>query len=264
MENAGQPSPSAARVRVEQRGAVARLAINRPPHNILDRETIRELRLRFEEIAGAGSSRLIELRGAGEQAFSAGADIRDHFPDRAAAMLREFHALIRALLHSPLPVVAAVRGHCLGGGMELAMASDFVIASEEARFGQPEIKVGAYPPVAAALLPRIIGEKRAAEMILTGEIIPAAQARAWGLVNQTASMMDFEAAVEAFEKRLLEQSPAILPLARRALRAGARDNYEAALRESERIYLEELLHQPDAQEGLQAFLEKRRPQWGGL
>lgn len=250
-------------VLLERQDAVARLVINRPPLNILDIETIRELRAKLGAAMDETGVRLVELRGAGEKAFSAGAEIRDHFPERAPEMLREFHALIRAVLYAPRPTLAVVRGHCLGGGMELAVACDFILASAEARFGQPEIKVGAFPPVAAALLPRLIPEKRALEIILTGESLTAEEAWRLGLVNRSVGSEDLEGMVTEFSRSILAQSPRVLELARKAARLGSRESFESALRESERIYLEELLATEDAVEGLRAFMAKRRPDWKG-
>ncbi len=240
---------------------MARLVINRPPLNILDLETIRQMRAEMEAAVGTTGVRLIEIRGAGAKAFSAGTDIRDHFPHRAPEMLREFHALIRAVLYAPCPVLAVVRGHCLGGGAELALACDFIVASADARFGQPEIKLGAFPPVAAALLPRLIAEKRALEIIMTGEALTAAEACRLGLVNRVAPAGGLEKEVKRFSSGVLNKSSRVLALARKAARLGSRECFESALRQSERIYLEELLPSEDAVEGLRAFLEKRPPNW---
>lgn len=258
-----QETEAAENVRVERRGAVARLIINRPPLNILDLAALVELNLKLKAAAEDSALRLIEIRGAGDRAFSAGTEIRDHLPERAPEMLREFHALIRAVLFAPRPTLALVRGHCLGGGMELAMACDFVFASTDARFGLPEIKLGAFPPAAAALLPRLIPEKKALEMILTGETIAAEEARQLGLVTRIAPPEKWEAEIEMFTNALLSQSPHVVALARKATRLGAREAFESALREAERIYIEELLPSEDAAEGLRAYLEKRPPVWRG-
>lgn len=254
---------AAASILVERRGGVARVIINRPPLNILNIETIRTLNRQLNELFSEPAIQLIEIGGAGEKAFSTGNDIREHFPDRAPAMLQEFHALIRAALYAPRPTVAVVRGHCLGGGMELALACDFILASDDARFGQPEIKLGAFPPVAAALLPRLLPGKRALEMVLTGESITANQALQLGLVNRVVASPHLDSAAREFSDVLLNQSPLVLGLARKAARLGSRQTFESALRETERIYLNELLPSQDATEGLQAFLEKRPPRWGG-
>lgn len=246
---------------VERRGRAARLVINRPPLNILDLGSLRELRATLAHMLKDSSVQLVEFSGAGEKAFCAGTDIRDHVPDRAPELLREFHGVIREVLGSRCPTLAIIRGHCLGGGMELAMACDFILAASGARFGQPEIKVGAFPPIAAVLLPKLIPEKKALEMILTGESIAADEALRLGLVNRVAAEGALEGKVRKFSNLLLAQSPAILALARKTTRLGSRQAFEAALREAERIYLEELLPAEDALEGVNAFLEKRPPKW---
>lgn len=246
---------------VESRPHAARLVINRPPLNILNIASLREFRATLESVLKGSSVRLVELSGAGERAFCAGTDIRDHVPERAPELLREFHDLIREVLGARCPTVAIVRGHCLGGGMELAMACDFILAATGARFGQPEIKVGAIPPVASVLLPKLIPEKRALEMILTGESISAEEAFQLGLVNRVAPEAKLEREAEIFSDLLLAQSPAIVALARKTARLPSRQAFEFALRETERIYLEELLPTADAAEGIQAFVEKRLPKW---
>jgi cyclohexa-1,5-dienecarbonyl-CoA hydratase len=252
---------AAEKVRVERRGGVARLVISRPPLNILDLAALRELNDKLRAAAGDSAVRLIEIRGAGDKAFSAGTEIRDHLPERAPEMLGDFHALIRAVLHGSCPTLAVVRGHCLGGGMELALACDFIFASKDARFGLPEIKLGAFPPVAAALLPQLISDKKALEMILTGEAVSADEAWRLGLLNRVAPAEALDAEAEEFSNVLLFQSPLVLALARKATRLGPREAVESALREAERIYLEELLPSDDAVEGLRAYLEKRPPVW---
>jgi cyclohexa-1,5-dienecarbonyl-CoA hydratase len=252
---------SPARVLTERSGPVTRLVINRPPLNILDLNTIRELNSSLGDAFKGEGVRLVEIRGAGDKAFSAGVDVRDHLPDRAPEMLPKFHSLIRAVLYAPCPVLAVVRGHCLGGGMELAMSCDFIVASDDARFGQPEIKLGAFPPVATVLLSRLIPEKKALEIILTGEPIAAEEARRLGLVNRVVGSAELEHEVETFSGLLLAQSAQVTMLARKAARLALRATLENALRESERIYLEHLLATEDASEGLRAFLEKRPPVW---
>jgi cyclohexa-1,5-dienecarbonyl-CoA hydratase len=256
-----ETATSPVRVLTERNGPVTRLVINRPPLNILDLDTIRELNSGLAAAFQEEGVRLVEIRGAGEKAFSAGVDVRDHLPDRAPEMLSEFHALIRAVLYAPCPVLAVVSGHCLGGGMELAISCDFIVASDDARFGQPEVKVGAFPPVAAVLLSRLIPEKKALEMILTGEPIAAEQAERLGLVNRMVSLAELEDEVARFSALLLAQSAKVTMLARKATRLAPRATLESALRESERIYLEHLLPTEDASEGLRAFLEKRPPVW---
>ncbi len=249
------------RILVEHRGPAARLVINRPPLNILDLASLPELRRALSAALNDPGVRLVEFTGTGDKAFCAGTDIRDHTPERAPEMLKEFHGLVREVLGARCPTVAIVRGHCLGGGMELALSCDFILASSTARFAQPEIKVGAIPPVAAILLPRLIPEKKALEMILTGEPITGEEALRLGLVNRAVPDAALEERAQEFSGQLLAQSPAILTLARKTARLESRQAFEAALRETERIYLEELIHTEDATEGIQAFLEKRPPKW---
>jgi cyclohexa-1,5-dienecarbonyl-CoA hydratase len=147
--------------------------------------------------------------------------------------------------------------------LELALACDFIFASQDARFGQPEIQVAAIPPVAAVLLPQPVGAKKALEMILSGETLGAAEALEWGLANAVAPPEELETRVDEFSQKILGQSPRVLELARRAARAAWRPAFESALREAERTYLEELLRTDDAVEGLRAFIEKRPPRWKG-
>jgi cyclohexa-1,5-dienecarbonyl-CoA hydratase len=258
METTGEV---AACILSEKKGAVARLVINRPPLNILDLDTIGQLNSQLGAACKAEGVRLVEIRGAGERAFSAGVNVRDHLQDRAPQMLREFHSLIRAVLYAPCLVLAVVRGHCLGGGMELALACDFILASDDARFGQPEIKVGAFPPLAVVLLPRLIPEKKALELILTGEPITAEEGQRLGLVNRVVRSAELESEVSRFSGLLLAQSASVTMLARKAARLAPQAPLESALRESERIYLEHLLSTEDVSEGLRAFLEKRPPVW---
>ena len=244
----------------ESWGPVARIILNRPPLNVFDLSTIERVRESLAAAVNQGAP-LIEICGAGDAAFSAGVEIRDHLPECAPDMLREFHGLIRSVLDAPVPVIAVVQGHCLGGGLELALAADFVVASEDATFGQPEIKVGCFAPVASVLLPRLIPEKKALELLLIGKSISAAEAERLGLVNRVAPAAKLEEELAGFRAELLTHSPAVLALARKAARLGSRALFEAALRECERIYLDELLATEDAIEGLRAFLEKRPPEW---
>jgi len=252
---------AAENILVEHQGAVVHLVIDRPPLNILHLDTIRELNLRLVAAFKEDGVRLVEIRGAGEKAFSAGVEVRDHLPDRAPEMLREFRALIRSVLYAPCLVLAVVRGYCLGGGMELAMACDFIVATEDARFGQPEVKVGAFPPVAAVMLPRLIPEKKALELILSGEPITAEQAEQLGLVNRVVAAGELESEAATFSRLLLAQSAQVTMLARKAARLMPLAMLESSLREAERIYIEQLIPTEDASEGLRAFLEKRAPVW---
>lgn len=228
---------------IEHEGRLARITLDRPPLNILDLEHLGRLVGALER-ARRCAIVLIEASEAAT-AFSAGNDIKDHTKESAPRMLELFHRAIGVLAGLDGVVVADVRGDALGGGCELLAACDLVYADERARFGQPEIDVGCFPPVAAVHLPRRIGWTRAAHLILTGERIDARTAMAWGLVT---------ALREPPLERLLDKSAAVLRFAKRAMRC---DGVE----QTERLYIEELLNHPDCEEGVRAFLEKRDPGW---
>jgi cyclohexa-1,5-dienecarbonyl-CoA hydratase len=176
-------------------------------------------------------------------------------------MLESFHDIFRAREELALPAVAVVDGAALGGGCELVVACDIVIASERARFGQPEINLGVFPPVAALLLPRVIGEKRARELILTGELIDAPEALRLGLVNYVVPHAQLTQKTEEILSRLRELSAPALELTRRALDVGRGWSFKEVLDRVENLYLNELMKTEDAQEGVRAFMEKRKPVW---
>lgn len=250
-------------VQVERAGAVACLTLNRPPVNVLDIPALQELNAALEALPGPPQVRFLVFRGAGEKAFSAGVEVRDHTPDRVAEMLGVFHRVFRKLWRADWVSVAAVHGHCLGGGMELAVACDFVMATHTARFAQPEIKLACFPPVAAILLPALLGPRRALDLILTGRALSAEQAHALGLVTEVVGEGELDAAVARLLATLAELSPAALPLARRAVLRAAGLDFERALDEMEKLYLDTLMKTEDAAEGIRAFIERRKPVWTG-
>jgi cyclohexa-1,5-dienecarbonyl-CoA hydratase len=238
-----------------------RITLADPPLHILDIALLGELR---EAIAGVRPDRhCLILDARGEKAFSAGASVQDHLGDRVAAMLGAFHDCFRMLARLDLVTVALVRGVALGGGCELALACDFVLASDRARFGQPEINLGVFPPVAAWQLSRQTSPRRGLELLLTGDPIDAATAERLGLVNAVFPLPDFEAKSNEWLDRLYRQSASSLRLAKRAFRLAQADDFEARLSAVERLYLDELMHTSDANEGLNAFMEKRKPAWSG-
>lgn len=249
-----------ATVRVERDGRVATLWIDRPPLNVLDLATLEALGRAVGALADT-PPQVLQVRGAGERAFSAGVAVEDHTPERIHPMLASFHGALRALRALPSVNVAVVQGHCLGGGMELAAACDLVLAGDGARFGQPEIELGCYPPYAAALYPALLGAKRTYDLLLTGRTIDAAAAHGMGFVSRLVPAAELEAAAASLVAELTAHSAAVTRLTKKAIRAGEGDAFEIALAECERIYLDELAATTDMEEGLTAFLEKRPPDW---
>src|SRR6185369_5895836 len=180
------------------------------------------------------------ISGAGERAFSAGVDVADHAPGKIETMLEKFHHVILRIRKSDCVSIAAIHGHTLGGGAELAMMCDFIIAADDAKLGQPEISLGCYPPVAVAYLPGAIGFHKASEMILLGESVTAAEAERLGIVNKVVPRADLIDAVDGYVDKLLTKSSAILALAKRALREGTGHHFEQALDRAHELYLREL------------------------
>jgi cyclohexa-1,5-dienecarbonyl-CoA hydratase len=245
-------------VRVEDRDGARFVTLARPPLNVLDLATIRQLHAALAPLTDRRDLKAVVLRSAIDGAFSAGVDVEDHLPGRAPEMLETFHEVFRLLDTLPQATLAAVDGVCLGGGCELAVFCDVVLATSRSRFGQPEIDVGCFPPVATAILPRLVG-RAAYELILGGAPIPAAEAARIGLINRVVDDLDREVGVCV--ERLTGKSAAVLALARKALRQGDGRSWRDALRHSEDVYRRELLATADAEEGVRAFLERRTPRW---
>ena len=241
---------------------VARITFARPPLNILNLVMMREVGAALNECADRRELAAIVFDAAeGTRAFSAGVAVEDHVADAVYKMLDCFHAIFRSLQQISKPTVALVDGPALGGGCEIVAACDIVLASERARFGQPEIKLGVFPPIAAVLLPRIVGEKKAREMILLGEIVDAREALRLGLVNQVIPSGELHEQGEALLAKLRELSGVSLQFTRAALDLGRKGDFESALTEVENLYLNELMKTEDATEGVQSFMEKRKPEW---
>jgi cyclohexa-1,5-dienecarbonyl-CoA hydratase len=240
----------------------ATLTLAKPPLHVLDLEGIGAMTRALESIGARSDVSVLVVAAEGEKAFSAGVEVRDHLPDRLDEMIDSFHLLCRTLVEIDAVTVAAVRGAALGGGMELAACCDLILAAKEASFGQPEIELGCFPPLGAALYPSLFGAKRANEIVLLGERFTAEEAKVIGLVNKVVPRTELDSAVDEIVSKLASKSPAVLRLAKRALRAAAERSLES-LPEIESLYREELAATEDMLEGLQAFLEKRKPVWRG-
>ncbi len=239
---------------------IAEIVLNNPPLNILTRDMMHWLREDLAGLRDEGSLRVLILRAEGKH-FSAGADVGEHLPPEYEAMIPEFIETIGAIDSFPLPVIAAVRGRCLGGGFELIQPADFTVASEQAQFGQPEIMLGVLPPAACALLPQICPPSIAAEIVLTGDTIDAAQAAQVGLVWQVVADDEVESTAMELARRMARHSGAALRNAKRALREATAQTRAHALHKAGRIYVDELMQTRDAVEGLTAFTEKRKAEW---
>ena len=251
-----------ASVRWVEENGVATVWLERPPLNILDLALTTALRDELVRLA-AVPPRALVLRAAGERAFSAGVDIADHEPERVPQMLEVFHAVLRSLWSFPAPVIVVVHAPALGGGAELALFNDFVVAGERATFAFPEISLGCFPPVALAGLAALIGAPRAKDLILTGRELDARAAHALGLVAEVVAAGAEDLALATLLARLLDKSAAVLNLTLETLRAQHVPPMVAALQQVESLYLDKLVKLDDCREGVRAFLAKRPPIWKG-
>jgi cyclohexa-1,5-dienecarbonyl-CoA hydratase len=247
------------RCRIEDR--VARITFARPPLNVFNIEMMREIAKALAECNQRELVAIVFDADKNCRAFSAGVAVEDHVQDTIFQMLDAFHSIFRLLEQVAKPTIALIDGAALGGGCELVAACDIVIASDRSRFGQPEIKLGVFPPVAAILLPLVIGEKRARELILTGEIIDAVEAGRLGLCNHIVPGAHLEPKLNEVLAKLREMSGTSLSYARQSLDLGRGRSIEDLLSEQENIYLHELMKTQDANEGVKAFMEKRKATW---
>jgi cyclohexa-1,5-dienecarbonyl-CoA hydratase len=246
-------------VRLEKDGTLLRLRLSRPKANIVDAAMIAALRAALGEHLPSARLRAVLLDAEGPH-FSFGASVEEHLPESCAQMLRDLHALILLMLSSPVAILVAVRGQCLGGGLEVAAAGHLIFAAPGAMLGQPEMKLGVFAPAASCLLPERIGQSRAEDLLLSGRSIDASEAHRIGLVNVIAD--DPEAAALAwFDEHLAPKSASSLRFAVQAARAGFRERVAEKIARVERLYLEELMATRDAVEGLTAFIAKRPPKW---
>jgi len=248
-------------IHVRTEGRTSWITLERPPLNILDIAMMHQLSSLLRDITV--NSDFVVFQGAGEKCFSAGAEVRDHMPDRVREMLTAFHGIFRQLWRADCVTIAAVHGHCLGGGCELATFCDFVIAEESAKFGQPEIKLGCFPPVALVTFPNLIGARAAMDLILTGRAIGAREAKELGLVTRVVPDGGLDEAVNCLLDELHKLSPLVLCMLRRALWRDTGIEFEKLLHEGEELYLNELVKTEDMNEGIRSFMEKRAPAWKG-
>jgi enoyl-CoA hydratase/carnithine racemase len=251
-------------IRVARAGAVVRCTLSRPPLNLLEPELIRRLGETFAGLAADAGVRVAVLTGSG-RAFSAGMDVRvlsGLDVPRARALITALHGAIEAVHHAPFPVVAAIDGPCLGAGLELALACDLRVAASAATFGLPEVRVGVPSVIEAALLPPLVGPGRAAELLLTGEAIPADRALAWGLVNRVVEAANLEPAIEELVAKILAGGPTAIRLQKQLLLRWRYTDLATAIDSGlDAFALAYTTGEPA--EGAAAFLAKRPPKFEG-
>ena len=247
-------------IQTELKDGIAVITLNRPPLNVLNVEMMEEINTHLEGLINEKSLKLLVIQAAGK-VFSTGVDVEEHLGEMIQKMFEAFHKMFHLLDRLMVPSLAVVNGLALGGGCELALYCDMVIAGERAKFGQPEIKVGVYPPVAALIFPRIIGRKKAMELILCGETISAREALALGLVNRVVPGASLHEEANVWIDKFRRLSGVVLRLAKEAMLTGLNDDPYRGLAAIEKIYLDRLMKTHDATEGLRSFLEKRKPTW---
>ncbi len=243
----------------EAEGRLLRLRLNRPKANLIDATMISALDHAFIEHLDNRELGAIVLDAEGPN-FSYGASVDEHLPDQCAAMLHRLHRLVLRMVDSPVPILVAIRGQCLGGGLEVALAGHLVFVAPDASLGQPEIKLGVFAPAASCLLPELIGPSRALDLLISGRSITGAEAAAIGLAHEAAADPE-GAAVAYFERHLKPKSASSIRQAVKAARLDYAARIEAKLASVERLYLDDLMKTHDAVEGLEAFIAKRTVQW---
>lgn len=244
---------------IEKNDNTAKITFNKPPVNVLDIEMMNEINEALEDFQKDTSFKVLII-SANHKAFSAGVDVSDHTPEKVDEMISVFHKIFENLRKIKQPTIALVKGAALGGGCEVAIFCDLVIASEKAKFGQPEIKVGVFPPIAAFIFPRLCG-KKGLELLLNGEIIRAKEAKEIGLINEVFSFENFEKEADEYIEKITSNSSIVLQLTKKAVMDSIDLSYDKAIKIIEDIYLNELMKTKDASEGLKAFMEKRKPVW---
>ena len=245
---------------VDVSDGIATITLNRPPVNVLHIPMMAELNSLLETVLADANLAAVVLR-AQNKAFCAGVDVTDHTADKVGEMIRQFHGIFRKLAGTDALTIAVVGGAALGGGCELATFCDIVLASERAKFGQPEVQVGVFPPIAACILPPQIGIKKAIELNALGMTIKADEAYRIGLVNQVYPVDGFDACVDEYLAQIRKLSRPVVRMTKRATALATREQFLTRLEQVEKLYLDELMKLSDAHEGIAAFVEKRTPSW---
>ena len=246
------------KVRVE--GEVGHLTLDRPDHNLLNERMLCELAAGINILGEQSNIKLVILDSAAK-AFCGGIELGEYTQRRVFQLLDAFHLAFSAMLDTAKPLLVVVNGPAYGGGAELAALGDLVIATPKAKFAQPEIKLGVFPPLAAAVLPYILGPKQALELVLTGETMSAERARELGLVNWLVPETELQQKISEVSAKLTAQSAPVLTMAKKAIMGSLGLPLRDGVRNSMKVFLNELAELEDSQEGLRALVEKRAPKW---
>jgi len=247
-------------LKIEKDEQVVRIILDRPKHNVLDIPMMNELNQALEAIVTDDTLKCVVITGEG-RSFCAGVEVADHKPDNVDAMVSTFNRIFELINTIDIPVIAAVNGACLGGGMELAIACDIVIASEKAIFGQPEIKLGFFPPYAALRLPELVGVAKAIEIVTTGQNYTAQQSKDLGFVSQVATVEGFQEAIEKTVKEIVMASPLIIRLNKRAVKRHIGTSFSQGVDLVSNYFLKTLMKTEDTLEGIACFEERKKPVW---
>src|SRR5437588_4578978 len=262
-EQAEETQPVAGRykyIQFEVTEFIARLTMNNPPHNVLAVPMMKEMAEAIESLNGRSDVKAILLQSS-QTAFSAGISLEDSRPDRVFQTLDAFTRVFQAMVDISKPVVVVVNGAAIGAGSELVGFADVVIATPKAKFAQPEVKLGVFPPFAAVMLPQLIGPKKTYALILTGEALSAEEALRFGFVNKVVPEAELTTHVESLVTRISEFSGPVLEVAKRVIGNSMGLPLKEAMKKSQDLYLNELMNLEDVQEGLRAVIEKRKPVW---
>ena len=247
-------------IQLEKADGVARITFDRPKHNVFNLEMMRAFNVILKELTTEGDLKCAVLCGEGKS-WCAGVDVGDHKPAVVEDMISTFAESLNYLHAFKIPTIAAVQGACLGGGMEYAIACDMVIASDAASFGQPEVRLGFFPPYAAVRLPQLIGPAKTIEVCTTGRIYSAVEALEMGFISRDAPKDSFTGEVEKTIKNITASSPLILRLNKQAIVNHLGMPIDKALSGANDLFLNQLMKTEDTLEGIASFYEKRRPEW---
>jgi len=247
-------------IKLEIRNRAGYLTINKPPYNVLDIPMMIELNNALDKLKNEDLNILV-ISSEGDKAFSAGVDVSDHTEDKVDEMIEVFHGIFKRLNELPYVTLAAVKGAALGGGCELALFCDLIFSADNLKIGQPEIKLAVFPPIALLMLPKMLPEKRAFELILGGETFNATQAYEMGLVNKIVGLSDFNDELDKYVKIFTKMSGSALKSTKEAFKKVRNLSFKEGLPVIEDLYMNKLMKLGDAEEGLKSFMEKRKPEW---